>query len=240
VSVFPVKKGTIGACVQNIAFTGHGINAERQEKSHIHATVFSPKQDYLMLPDLGADKIRSLEFHPNQEKPLDSATETFAVSVPGSGPRHLAFHPNGRFCYCIEELSGTISAYMYEKGKLTSMLHLTNHLWRIKSDYSSADVHLSPDGLFLYASNRGNENNIAIYSVNPLTGLLKPLGFQSVKGDHPRNFVIDPSGKFLIVANQISGNVVVFRRNMITGLLTSTKVNIKVPGASCLQIKKYQ
>ena len=108
-----------------------------------------------------------------------------------------------------------------------------------KGDFSSADIHISPDGKFLYASNRADENNLAIFSINEHTGMLKLLGYQSTLGDHPRGFTIDPTGKYLLVANQISGNIVVFKRNIQTGVLRYTGIQIKVPGASCLQIKRY-
>ncbi|PSL24983.1 lactonase family protein [Chitinophaga ginsengisoli] len=235
-SVFPLNSdGTIGAAVTVIPFTDSSIT-ERQKSSHIHSTVFSPAQDYVFTPDLGADKIRRFIFDASQAKPLQA--DSFIRTTPGSGPRHFTFHPNGRFAYCIEELSGSVTAYKYNKGRLESLQRLMTHDSVPRSFYSSADIHISPDGRFLYASNRGVENNIAIYSIHK-NGTLSHVGYESVLGDHPRNFLIDPSGKFLIVANQLSGNVVVFKRNAQTGLLTKTGVDIKIQGPSCLQIRTY-
>jgi 6-phosphogluconolactonase (cycloisomerase 2 family) len=236
ISVFPLNgDGTIGAAVTVIPFTDSSIT-DRQKSAHIHSTVFSPAQDYIFTPDLGADKIRRFTFDASQAKPLQP--DSFIRTTPGSGPRHFTFHPNGRFAYCIEELSGSVTAYGYNKGRLDSLQRVMTHDNEPRSLYSSADIHISPDGRFLYASNRGVENNIAIYSINK-NGTLTLAGYEPVQGDHPRNFLIDPTGKFLIVANQISGNVVVFQRNAQTGLLTKTGIEVKMQGPSCLQIRTY-
>ena len=236
IAVFPLNgDGTIGAAVTVIPFTDSSIT-DRQKSAHIHSTVFSPAQDYVFAPDLGADKIRRFTFDASKAKPLQ--LDSFIRTTPGSGPRHFTFHPNGRFAYCIEELSGSVTAYKYNKGQLDSLQRLMTHDNEPRSFYSSADIHISPDGRFLYASNRGIENNIAIYSINK-NGTLTLAGYEPVQGDHPRNFLIDPTGKFLIVANQISGNVVVFKRNAQTGQLTKTGVDVKMQGPSSLQIRTY-
>ncbi|MCF6404332.1 lactonase family protein [Chitinophaga filiformis] len=235
IAVFPLNSdGTIGTAVTLLPFTDSSIT-ERQKSAHIHSTVFSPAQDYLFSPDLGADKIRRFTFDASQAKPLQA--DSFIRTTPGSGPRHFTFHPNGRFAYCIEELSGSVTAYKYNRGRLDSLQRLMTHSEPQKF-YGSADIHISPDGRFLYASNRGVENNIAICSISK-NGTLTLLGYEPVQGDHPRNFVIDPTGKFLIVANQLSGNVVVFKRNAQTGLLTKTGVEVKMQGPSCLQVITY-
>jgi 6-phosphogluconolactonase len=240
VAVFPLgEDGSIKAISQRISYSDGSINKERQERAHIHATVFSPRQDYLFLPDLGADKIRCYRFDVSRLQPLQPAQRPLTGAVPGSGPRHIAFHPFKDFAYCIEELSGTITAYRYTNGSLDSIQRIDAHPASITAGFSSADIHLSPDGLFLYASNRGEENNISIFSVDPQTGKLTGIGYQPTMGDHPRNFAIDPVGKFLLVANQFTGNVVVFNRDIRTGLLKYTGVQVKVPGASCVQIKDY-
>lgn len=238
VSVYLISgNGSIQPASQVVAFTEGSINKERQDRAHIHAAVFSPGQEYLFLPDLGADKIRCYRFDSSVAKPLQPTDYPLTLTIPGSGPRHMVFHPNNLFCYCIEELSGTITAYRYANGKLDSTQRIATHEHRVKKHYNSADIHISPDGRFLYASNRSRENNIAIFSINMETGILTHVGYQSTLGDHPRNFVIDPSGKFLLVANQLSGDVVVFIRNTKTGKLLFTGNKVKVPGASCLQIR---
>lgn len=236
ISVFPLDgDGKIGTAVTVIPFTDSSIT-DRQKSAHIHCTVFSPAQDYVFAPDLGADKIRRFTFDARQAEPLQA--DSFVRSVPGSGPRHFTFHPNGRFAYCIEELSGSVTAYKYNRGRLDVLQRLMTHS-APQSFYSSADIHISPDGRFLYASNRGNENNIAIFSISQ-KGTLSLVGYEPVQGEHPRNFLIDPTGKFLVVANQISGNVVVFKRNAQTGLLTKTGIEVKMQGPSSLQISTYK
>lgn len=229
--------GSLNITCQSIQFTDSSIVKNRQEKSHIHAAVFSPDNKFVFFTDLGSDKIRVFEFNPNDKKPLTEKKEWNVNTVPGSGPRHLTFHPNGMFAYCVEELSGKISAYSYKNGKLDSIQRI-NSYETIRDAYSGADIHISPDGLFLYASNRG-ENTISIFSINLNTGKLKRIANQSTFGEHPRNFVIEPSGKFLLVANAGSDNIIVFKRDLNTGLLTKVKEEISVPRPSCLKIQEY-
>jgi 6-phosphogluconolactonase (cycloisomerase 2 family) len=141
--------------------------------------------------------------------------------------------------YSIEELSGTVSTYRYKKGKLIALQNIPAHPATIKEGFSGADIHPSPDGRFLYASNRGNENNLAIYAIDPKKGTLTSVGFQSTLGNHPRNFTLDPTGKFLLVANMLSNSIVVFKRDAQTGLLTKLSVTEGIPSPSCLKIRKY-
>ena len=239
VSVYPISEtGTIDSMVQNFQFLEGSIHPQRQDRSHIHATVFSPSFDYLFLPDLGADKIRSYEFNGEKEKPLALEEQQTIQTTPGSGPRHFTFSPNQQFAYCIEELSGTISVYSYENGKLDAIQRVKTHSKKQKQNFESSDLHISPDGKFLYASNRGFENSIAIFSIQN-NGKLTPIGYQSTFGEHPRTFALDESGKFIIVTNVVSGNVVVFRRNNTTGLLTRVGTELNINNVSCVQIRAY-
>jgi 6-phosphogluconolactonase (cycloisomerase 2 family) len=240
VSVFSINEdGNILSINQFISFKDSSIHKERQKSSHIHSTVFSPNEDFLFLPDLGADKIRCYQFDSNKNQPLIEAEIPFLKSTLGSGPRHFTFHPNGKFGYCIEELSGTINAYKYQNGTLDSIQRISTHTKNYTEDLSSADIHISPDGKYLYASNRGTENNIAIYLIHK-NGTLKSIGHQSTFGTIPRNFAIDKNEKYLIVANQKSGNIVVFRRNLKTGLLKKiNQNNIVLKNPSCVQIYQY-
>jgi len=239
ISVYPINTDkSIGAVSQFISYQDSSINKQRQERSHIHSTVFSPDYNYVFLPDLGADKIRVYKFDTSQNQPLQIAEDPFTKTVAGSGPRHFVFHPNKKFAYCIEELSGTINAYRYKNGRLDSIQRISTHKKKHDEQLSSADIHISPDGRFLYASNRSTENNIAIFSISE-NGTLKPIAHQSTFGKTPRIFGLDEQGKFLIVANQSTGNIIVFKRNAKTGLLKKVKSNIHVPNASCVQIKQY-
>jgi len=231
---------SLSTAIQTISFSGGSIDEERQDQAHIHAAVFSPQQDFVFFPDLGSDLIRVFQVDTTQLQPLVAVDSLNVQCVLGSGPRHFIFHPNQRFAYCIEELSGMVSAYAYSSGKLTATQRIFSYS-RLQESYGSADVHISPDGRFLYTSNRGeNENTIAIFSIDSISGTLKLVGHQPTFGDHPRNFVIDPSGNFLVVANQVTQNIVVFRRHLQTGLLTKLKAEITLPTSpSCLEMRVY-
>jgi len=238
VSVHPLlENGKIDSLAQNFQYTDGSVNKERQTRSHVHSAIFSPQFDYLFLPDLGADKIRCYQFDENKKQPLVETKIPFIKTDLESGPRHMTFHPNQKFGYCIEEMSGSISVYQYKKGTLNKVQRIKTHPDTITEGFGSADIHISPDGKFLYASNRGNENNIAIFSIAK-NGFLKSIGYQSTLGNHPRIFAIDESGKFLIVTNQNSGNVVVFKRDSKSGLLKATGEEVKLDNVSCVQIKK--
>jgi len=232
------EDGTIRPGIQVIKYADSSVVKVRQDQSHIHSAVFSPDNKYIFLPDLGADKIRIYKFNELKDKPLEEAPVPFVKTVPGSGPRHFTFSPNGKFAYIIEEISGTIEAYKYADGKLDNIQRIATHSQEYKEGYGSADIHISPDGKFLYASNRGVENNIAIFAIKD-DGKLAIVGYQSTLGNHPRNFSLDASGKFLIVANMRSGDLVVFKRDPKTGLLTKTGAEVKVPSPSCVVIRQY-
>lgn len=233
------ENGGLYPMSQLIKTEGSSIIASRQEKSHPHSVVFSPDEKFVFIPDLGADIIRVFQFDSTATQPLVARKDLDFVSIPGSGPRHFTFHPNGKFAYAMDELSGTVSAFQYEDGSITFIQKIFAYSQE-RDDYNSADIHVSPDGKYLYASNRlEGENTIAIFSVDQQTGQLELVGHQSTLGDHPRNFTIDPSGNFLLVANQLSNNIVVFRRDTLTGLLTKTDHEITVPAPSCLKMMEY-
>jgi 6-phosphogluconolactonase len=238
-AVYPVDKdGIIAPAVQFIRYTDSSLHKTKQSSAHVHATVFSPDGNAVFLPDLGADKIRCYPFKSNNKLPLDTARYTSLPTIPGSGPRHLCFHPNGKYAYCTEEISGTISVYRYTHKKLKKIQRIAAHRQTDTGTHNSADIHCSPDGRFLYTSNRGDENNIAIFTI-ARNGKLKSIAYQTVYGKTPRNFAIDESGKFLIVANQDSGNLVVFKRNSGSGLLEKTETEIRLENPTCVQIKTY-
>lgn len=238
VSVFPISEnGKIDSIAQNFQYMDGSTHKERQTRSHVHSAVFSPQFDYLFLPDLGADKIRAYAFDENKKQPLIETKNPFTKTDLEAGPRHFIFHPNQKFGYCIEEMAGQISVYQYENVILNKIQRIATHPDKIKEGFESSDIHISPDGKFLYAANRGKENNIAIFSIDE-NGLLKNIGYQSTLGKHPRVFAIDESGKFLVATNVITGNIIVFRRNPKTGLLKKTGKEIKMENVSCVQVKR--
>lgn len=220
-----------------ISFSGGSINKQRQESAHPHAVVLSPDEKFCFVPDLGSDTIRVFELVKNKIELLKERHDLSIRTPDGSGPRHLVFHPDGKFVYCTAELDGNILVYSYQNDQLNFIQTLSSYE-KNEPYYSTADIHISPDGKFLYASNRGEENSISIFSVEA-DGRLKKLGKHDTGGKHPRYFNIDPSGKFLVVANLETGNVVVFKRNADTGLLTKTEHEIKLNSPSCIRFKNY-
>ncbi|WP_276502241.1 lactonase family protein [Terrimonas pollutisoli] len=234
-SVLPVNTdGSLGEATSHINHTGSGKNKDRQEKPHVHCTLISPDNKWLFVPDLGIDKVMIYGFDDKTGK-LTPASTPFAASTPGAGPRHFTFHPNGKFAYLIEELSGHVVAYQYGKGKLKQLQRISTVPRGQKGFAGSADIHVSPDGKFLYASNRGDFNNIAIYKVDTNTGKLSIIGFQPTLGAGPRNFNFDPSGNYLLVGNQANDEIVIFKRNLKTGLLADTGKRIEVGKPVCLK-----
>jgi len=230
------KDGSVQPPAQIIKHKGSSVNTGRQEKPHVHATFFSPAEDHVLVPDLGTDKLMIYKFNAAAKEPLVPTAQAFAASEPGSGPRHLTFSPNGKFVYLIEELTGAVTVYNYNKGKLNFVQKAFTHPKDFQGKPGSADIHISPDGKFLYASNRGEENNLAIFSVNGASGKLSAVGYQPTMGTAPRNFMIDPTGNFLLVANQNTNNVVIFKRDKKTGLLTPTSKQIEIPNPVCLKM----
>jgi 6-phosphogluconolactonase len=238
IAALPVNKdGSLNPHVQLIQHNGNSINKAGQEKAHVHATVFSPDQRWLFTPDLGMDAVMIYPFTPTASQPLAEKNSTVVKTLPGNGPRHFVFHPTKKTAYLIEELSGTVTAYAYSNGKLKFLQRFATHPSDYKGAIGSADIHLSPDGKFLYASNRGDANTITIFSVRQ-DGKLQWKGYQSTGGVHPRNFLIDPTGYWLLVANRNTDNIVIFKRNKQTGLLRASGNQIKLSSPVFLMMIK--
>lgn len=241
ISVFPVlPDGSVGPYVQHIAHHGNSINKDRQEKAHVHSVNFSPDGRFLLVPDLGMDKLMLYRFTDTAAQPLQPAAVPFIITPPGSGPRHLAFHPNGRYMYLLHEMEDGITVFHYHAltGLPDSVQHVSTHVPGTKGPFRSADIHLSPDGKFLYATNREAERNIAIFSINQSNGRLQLLGNVPTQGEEPRNFIVEPTGNYVLVANQETNNIVVFKRDAQSGGLKATGVQVQVPLPTCLQMLK--
>ncbi len=235
IAVMDVRSdGQLSQPKQIIQLKGSSVNRSRQEKSHVHATAFSPDFRYLLVPDLGTDKVMlySVATGSGALQPME---EPFADVNAGAGPRHIDFHPKLDIAYLVEELTGTISVFNYKEGKLELVQNTSSHPLSYIGAFGSADIHVSPDGRFLYASNRGDANSIAIFSIDQQTGMLQIAGFQPTLGIHPRNFSIDPTGNFLLVANRDSDEIVIFRIDKKTGLLDDTKQRINVSKPVCVK-----
>ena len=241
ISVLPVlKNGYLDTVVSTIQHTGQSVNTDRQNSPHVHAAVLSPDNKFIFVPDLGIDKIMTYHFN-KRTGALRETSPAFVMTKPGNGPRHFEFHPNKKFAYLVEELTGGVSAYRYtaKDGKLQLIQNISTLPPQFLGSAGSADIHVSPDGKFLYASNRGESNSIAIFFINNKTGMLTSVGHQSTMGKTPRNFNFDPGGNFLLVANQNSDEIVLFKIDRQTGLLTDTGKRITVSKPVCIKwIKK--
>lgn len=225
--------GSLGAAT-TIQHTGAGKHPQRQKGPHTHGAIISSDNRQLFVTDLGIDKVLIYSFDATTGK-LTPSEQSFAQSVAGAGPRLFTFHPNNKLAYLIEELSGTVVLFKYKKGKLETKQRISTLPAGDTSFAGSADIHVSPDGKFLYASNRGDVNTIAIYSIKKRNGKLTLIGHQSTLGKTPRNFSIDPSGKFLLCENQNSDEIVIFKRDLLTGLLTDTGKRIAVGKPVCIK-----
>ena len=238
-SMFRINKdGSLNPHSQVLRFKDSSVIKSRQEASHIHSSNFSPDNKFLFAQDLGADKIRGFNFDMNNQDSILLNEDQIKMKL-GSGPRHFTFHPNGKFGYSIAELSGKITAFNYKDGLLEFIEDYQSYQ-KQQNIYRAADIHISPDGNFLYASNRGpEEDSISIFSINLDNGTLNLIEYDPTYGKHPRNFVIDPSGKFLLVANQFTGNIVIFSRNIKTGKLAKLPNEIRGNNPSSLQMRTY-
>lgn len=238
ISVFPIdKKGALLPASAVIKFSGSGLDKERQSMPHLHCISITPDGKYLFADDLGTDQIHKFNVNTqadaeNKEAFLtESSPASFKVAA-GSGPRHLTFSADGRNAYLINELSGTVTAFQYTNGELKEIQIIAADTVGAKG---SADIHISPDGKFLYASNRLKADGIAIFHINAENGMLTKAGYQ-LTGIHPRNFAITPNGKFLLAACRDSNVIQVYQRDPITGLLTDIEKDIKVDKPVCIKL----
>ncbi len=234
-SVFPVKNdGSVEPASQVIAHSGTGPDKDRQEGPHVHSTVLSPDDKYLFVPNLGTDKIMIYRFDKGTGKLTPTAAK-YAATKPGTGPRHFDFAPGGKHAYLAEELAGSVVAYSYKNGELKKLQEISVLQKGFSGATGVADIHVSHDGKFLYCSNRGDANLITIFAINPVSGTLKVAGYQSTLGKTPRNFSFDPTGNFLLAANQKSDDIIIFKVDKKTGLLTDTGKRIEVPNPVCIK-----
>jgi 6-phosphogluconolactonase len=236
VTVFPVQRdGSLGEATDMKQARGSSINRERQEGPHAHCIVLDPTNRFAYSCDLGTDKIMIFRFDARNGKLLPNEPP-WVQTKPGEGPRHLAFHPSGKYVFVLNELNSTVTAFTRDpgKGSLKELQTLTTLPKDFTGTNTGADIHVSPDGRFVYCSNRGHDS-IAIFAVDPSGDALTPVGHESTRGMTPRNFAIDPTGTFLLVANQKSDNIVVFRLDQKIGRLSSTGQTAEVPSPVCLK-----
>jgi 6-phosphogluconolactonase len=236
IAVLPLNDdGSIAPAVQTIHDPGHGPNKDRQEKAHVHTAVLSPDEKYVLYTDLGTDKLNITRYKAKKTNPLTPAEPPFVSVAPGAGPRHMDFSPDKKTLYLITEMGSSVIAYDYNNGKLKQKQTVTLLPDGFTGITGAADIHVSPDGRFLYASNRGEANDISIFSINQETGMLTFVDRKSSNGKGPRNFVIDPTGSFLLAANQTTDSIVTFRIDKNTGKLTDTYYKIEIGNPVCLK-----
>lgn len=227
-SVFSLnRQGTPPQLTTRFLGSTGGPDLSRQEMPHVHCACFTPDGKYALATDFSADRIVSYTL-----KGQNVIANGVAASVSAdSGPRHLVFSKDGRFAYLMSELSGKVTVFRYHNGRLETLQEIVSDSVGARG---GADIHLSPDGRFLYSSNRLKAEGIAIFSVDGKTGLLTRVGYQPTAA-HPRQFNITPNGQFLLCCCRDSDKIQVFRRNQQTGLLTDTHKDIAVSKAVCVQ-----
>jgi 6-phosphogluconolactonase len=229
--------GSLQPSAQLIAHQGYGVNVKRQEMPHPHEAVFSPDEKYVFTPDLGNDRLYRYKFNATDPSNILADTDpAYTEITDGSGPRHLVFSPNKKFAYLVNELAGNIIVYQYDEasGNMTAIQTIASDNTNTKTDKSSAELAITPDGKFLYASNREPENDIAIYKIQS-DGQLVPVAHQPV-GAHPRFFMIDPTGHFVLVAHRDSNNIQIFSINKNYGLLENPQVLVTVDQPTCIKM----
>lgn len=242
VACLPIRAG--GGLAPASAFVQHSgssVNPARQEGPHGHSINLDRENRFAFAADLGLDKVLIYRFD-SAKGSLQANDPAFARVSPGSGPRHFAFHPNGKYAYVINEMLLTVTAFAYDakRGALRPIQTITTLPdGKPQRGQSTAEVRVSPDGRHLYGSNRGH-NTLAIFSIDPNSGRLSVVGHQSTGGKTPRNFGIDPSGAFIIAANQSSNSLVVFRRDAKTGRLTPTGQTVPAPAPVCVKFLPQQ
>jgi 6-phosphogluconolactonase len=229
-AVLPLKgDGRVGSAVLVVHHSGSGPVKGRQDNAHVHSAVFSPDGQYLFAQDLGADKLYAYRYTSDGGRGPVRPGATRYLSMPGgSGPRHLVFDAAGKYAYLTSELAGTVTVLQYMNGNLRPLQTLKLAEPGFSGKEGAGAIHLSPDGRFLYATNRGDANEIVIFAVDRYDGLLTIVGRQSTLGRTPREFAIDPSGRWLIVGNQESDTAYVFSRNVATGLLGPDPVRVDI------------
>lgn len=237
-AVYPVgKDGSLGRATDIVQHKGSSINQRRQEKPHVHSAIPSGDGKFVYASDLGIDKIMIYQLDPASGK-LAPAKTPFVKATPGAGPRHFAIHPRSPYAYSLEELSSTVTTYRIKEstGELKAVDRQTtlSNNPPFEGEKKAADIHVSSDGRFLYASNRG-EDKLSIYAIGKNAGKPKLVGHVSSGGATPRNFLIDDKGAFVLIANQDSDNVVVFDRNQDSGTLSPIGKEVNIPAAVSIQ-----
>ncbi len=228
------QDGSLSESVDSAQHEGSSVNERRQNNAHVHSSIPSADGRFLYVSDLGIDKIKIYRINRDNDT-IEPAETPYFENEAGSGPRHFTIHQNGRFAYSVEELTSTVA--VLEVDQSTGALYQIQRIDMLPDDFdgqnTAADIHISPDGRFLYATNRGHDS-LAIYEIDQTGGRLTFITRESTRGGHPRNFLIDKTGEFLFTANRDDDNIVIFRRDTETGLLTFVREKTGIPMIVCL------
>jgi 6-phosphogluconolactonase len=240
VAVFPVlEDGRLGEASAFIQHSGHGANPERQEGPHAHSIDLSPDDRFAIVDDLGLDETLVYKFDSTKGSLTLNDPQlytTLAKADPGAGPRHFAFHPNGKFAFVVNEMQSTVSAFSYDgsAGVLRRLQTISTFPKDFSGHNDDAEIEVHPSGKFLYASNRGHDS-IAVFAIDPDKGTLTLIEYAPTKGQTPRSFEIAPGGSLLFAENEKSDNIVVFRIDPKSGRLTPTGKVLEVAEPVCVK-----
>lgn len=222
VQVYPINKdGSIGEVVCVREHTGQGPNLSRQEKAHAHMTCLTPDEKYLCICDLGTDQVVVYQFCKETGQLLRDDVRTVTL-LPGCGPRHMIFHPNGKTAYVLSELTSQVFVMSYDEVQGFTVLQTIDALLAEDPNSTAAAIRVSSNGKYLYTSNRG-EDSISLFHIDPETGLLKHISNTSTQGEHPRDFILDSTGTLLLCANQETDNIAVYDVSDESGEITPLK-----------------
>lgn len=235
-AVFPVKRnGQVGEAVQVITHYGHSIHLPQQSEAHVHCTLPSPDNKYILVADLGMDKIFTYHFNDKTGK-LTAAHTPYVDVKPGSGPRHLLFSRDARYIYSIHELGDMITVFKNDQGKLSEEQIISTAPPGYEKRNWAAEIHFSADGKYLYASNRDDLNDMVVFTVNRQNGKLTYLDRYATGGKTLRYFMISPDGKYVLIGQRNGSDILLYQRNRETGLLTPLRQRIPVADAVCMEM----
>jgi 6-phosphogluconolactonase len=234
VAVFALRPdGSIGDWTAFDQHRGQSVNPVRQTHAYAHAIVLDQANRFALVPDLGLDKLFIYRFDEATGSLVPHAP-AYVQIAPGSGPRHVRFHPNGRWVYLINEIASTIEAFNWDAraGTLSPFQTVSTLPADFKGENACAELEIHPNGRFLYGANRGHDS-VAVFAINQATGVLTPVEYHPSGGRTPRNFTFDPTAQWILLTNQDSGNAVVFRVDAASGRLTQTGDPVPVPAPFC-------
>ncbi len=229
--------GSLGPAASFVQHEGSSVDPRRQKGPHAHGIYAERGGRFVLVPDLGLDKV--LVYRLSASGKLAANDLPSGGVAPGAGPRHLAFHPSGRYIYVINEMASTLTAFAWDarRGALEEIQTVSTLPEGFEGNNSTAEVVAHPSGKFLYGSNRGHDS-IAIFTIDEATGKLTAAGHESTRGNTPRNFNLDPSGTWLVAANQNSDNLTVFRVDARTGKLRFTGQSVTVGAPVCIEFAR--